>query len=39
MPAELQGLLAKPRRVMDVERADVDLVKKVIESTLRAEEK
>lgn len=34
MPDELKGLLALPRRVVDVEGPDVDLVKKVIETEL-----
>ncbi|KAJ7595021.1 tryptophan synthase beta subunit-like PLP-dependent enzyme [Mycena floridula] len=31
MPEELQGLLQKPRKVIEVAKADVDLVKRVIE--------
>lgn len=32
LPEEFQGLLQKEQRVIDVESADVDLVKSVIES-------
>jgi threonine synthase len=31
LPVEFKGLLQKPRRAITVERAEVDLVKKVIE--------
>lgn len=31
LPEEFKGLLEKERRVIDVERADIDLVKGVIE--------
>lgn len=31
MPEEFRGLLEKERRVIDVEKPDVELVKKVIE--------
>lgn len=32
MPKEFNGLLQKERRVVDVESADVDLVKSIIEA-------
>lgn len=32
MPAEFKGLLQKERRVIDVERPDIQLVKDVIEA-------
>jgi len=34
LPDEFRGLLEKPRRVIDVEAAEVDLVKRVIEKAL-----
>lgn len=36
MPDEFKGLLEKPRKVIDVERPDVELVKGVIEATVGA---
>lgn len=36
VPDEFRGLLRKKKRVIDVERPDVDLVKEVIEKTLAA---
>jgi len=36
LPGEFQGLLQKEQRVIDVESADVDLVKSVIESKANA---
>jgi threonine synthase len=35
LPAEFRGLLEKERRVLHVERPDVELVKEVIEETAR----
>ena len=37
LPEEFQGLLQKEQRVIDVESADVDLVKSVIESKVGTE--
>ena len=39
LPKEFVGLLDKPRRVIDVERADVVLIKKVIEDVASADRK
>ena len=38
LPVEFRGLLEKERRVIDVERADVELVKGVIEMVAQKEE-
>jgi threonine synthase len=38
LPEEFRGLLQKRQRVIDVESADVDLVKSVIESTVDMEQ-
>ena len=37
LPEEFQGLLEREQRVIDVESADVDLVKSVIESKVGTE--
>jgi threonine synthase len=37
LPEEFRGLLQKERRVIDVDAADVDLVKNVIESKVDTE--
>ena len=38
LPVEFRGLLEKERRVIDVERADVELVKGVVEMVAQKEE-